>query len=115
MGFFLHATTTVLHGTFAAACANTATAMAATALELRHLRRGMFDLLITIAFLVIVATVYHYESGSNWSYETSLYFMVVSLLGIGFGEVVPKNEDMRLFTAVFRLVCTTVDLILPMH
>lgn len=83
--------------------------MAATALELRHLRRGMFDLLVTISFLVIVATVYHHESGGHWSYETSLYFMVVSLLGIGFGEVVPKTEDMRLFTAVFRLVCNTLD------
>ena len=89
--------------------------MAAIALELRHLRRGLFDLFVTVAFLVIVATVYHYESGSKWSYGTSLYFMVVSLLGIGFGEVVPKNEDMRLFTAVFRLVCTTIDIILPMH
>lgn len=83
--------------------------MAATALELRHLRRGLFDLFVTVAFLVIVATVYHYESGSKWSYGTSLYFMVVSLLGIGFGDVVPRTEDLRLFTTLFRFVCNTAD------
>jgi CBS domain containing-hemolysin-like protein len=76
--------------------------MAPTAHELRLLRRGILDLCIIVAFLVIVATVFHYHSEDGWSYGSSIYFMVVSLLGIGFGDLVPKSSAMKLFTAVFR-------------
>lgn len=60
------------------------------------------DLLITTIVIIIVGTVaYHYLEG--WSLLDSLYFSVVTLTTIGFGDFSPKTDGGKIFT-IFYIV-----------
>ena len=58
-----------------------------------------------MGFLTIVGTgtiFYHFVEG--WSYVDSLYFTVVMLTTIGFGDLHPTTEFSRIFTVLFILI-----------
>lgn len=60
---------------------------------------------LILGFLVIVGTgtiFYHFIEG--WSYVESLYFTVVMLTTVGFGDLHPTTEFSRGFTVIFILV-----------
>ena len=50
--------------------------------------------------IIITGTlVYHYLEG--WSYIDSLYFSVVTLTTIGYGDFAPKTDEGKLFTILY--------------
>eukprot|EP01035_Chromulina_nebulosa_P006833 gene6833-9225_t len=53
------------------------------------------------AFLVTSVLFYHYTE--NWSILDCIYFITVTLLTVGYGDVVPTNDTTRLFT-VFMII-----------
>ena len=58
-----------------------------------------------MGFLTIVGTgtiFYHFVEG--WSYIDALYFTVVMLTTVGFGDLHPTTEFSRIFTVLFILV-----------
>ena len=60
---------------------------------------------LIVGFLTIVGTgtvFYHFVEG--WSYVNSLYFTVVMLTTIGFGDFHPTTEFSRMFTVLFILI-----------
>ena len=60
---------------------------------------------LVLGFLAIVGTgtvFYHFAEG--WSYIDSLYFTVVMLTTVGFGDLHPTTEFSRMFTVLFILV-----------
>ncbi|AXG74685.1 two pore domain potassium channel family protein [Flavobacterium arcticum] len=60
------------------------------------------DLLYTTAIVLFIGTIaYHFIEG--WSYIDSLYFSVVTLTTIGFGDFAPQTDSGKLFT-VFYIV-----------
>jgi voltage-gated potassium channel len=61
------------------------------------------DLLFTTIIIIIVGTlVYHFVEG--WTYIDSLYFSVVTLTTIGFGDFAPKTDFGKLFTILYIIV-----------
>lgn len=61
------------------------------------------DLLFTTIIIIISGTfVYHYLEG--WSYIDSLYFSVVTLTTIGYGDFAPKTDGGKLFTILYIVV-----------
>ena len=61
------------------------------------------DLLITSNVVLGVGTVaYHYLEG--WSWVDSLYFSVITLTTIGYGDFSPQTSAGKLFTIVYILI-----------
>lgn len=58
------------------------------------------DILITTIIIIIVGTLmYHYLEG--WSYVDSLYFSVVTLTTIGYGDFAPQTDAGKIFTVLY--------------
>jgi hypothetical protein len=52
-----------------------------------------------LAFLLLGALVYHWLEG--WSYLDALYFCVITLATVGYGDLTPTTPAGRLFTIVY--------------
>jgi hypothetical protein len=52
-----------------------------------------------LAFLLLGTLVYHWVEG--WSYLDALYFCVITLATVGYGDLTPKTPIGRLFTIVY--------------
>lgn len=68
---------------------------------IRHPRHQAFALAVVI---VIVTGVVFYSLTEQWSIADSLYFTVVALSTIGFGDLAPTTTFARLFTVFYALV-----------
>ncbi len=79
---------------------------------LAQLTHTMFDLLrdrqtrkLVLAVVIVVAAgtwVYHLLEG--WSLFDSLYFTVITLTTIGYGDLSPQTDAGKLFTIVYVLI-----------
>jgi hypothetical protein len=54
--------------------------------------------------VVLVTGVVFYSLSEDWSLTDSLYFTVVALTTIGFGDLAPTTTFSRLFTVFYVLV-----------
>ncbi len=58
------------------------------------------DLLITTIIILITGTIfYHYIEG--WSYIDAMYFSIVTLTTIGFGDFTPQTDAGKIFTIFY--------------
>ena len=56
------------------------------------------ELLVTTFFVILVgSTIYHYLE--NWSWVDAIYFSVVTLTTVGFGDFAPKTDGGKIFTS----------------
>lgn len=61
------------------------------------------DLLYTTIVILIIGTVcYHFIEG--WSIIDSLYFSVVTLTTIGFGDFAPQTDFGKIFTIIYIIL-----------
>lgn len=61
------------------------------------------DLLITSIFILAFGSVvYHYLEG--WTWIDSLYFSVITLTTVGYGDFSPQTDGGKLFTIFYILI-----------
>jgi len=61
------------------------------------------DLLITTTIMISFGTVvYHFLEG--WSWINSLYFSVITLSTIGYGDFSPQTNEGKLFTIFYIII-----------
>lgn len=61
------------------------------------------DLLITTFItLAIGSAVYHYLEG--WSWLDCIYFSIITLTTVGYGDFSPQTDEGKLFTIVYILI-----------
>ncbi len=61
------------------------------------------DLLITTIIILTIGTItYHYLEG--WSILDSLYFSIVTLTTIGYGDFSPQTDEGKLFTIIYIII-----------
>lgn len=61
------------------------------------------DLLITTLFILGFGTiVYHKLEG--WAWIDSLYFSVITLTAIGYGDISPQTNEGKLFTIFYIMI-----------
>jgi len=56
---------------------------------------------LTIVILIVGTIFYHYSEG--WTWIESIYFCVVSLATVGYGDLHPTNDVSRIFTIFYIL------------
>jgi voltage-gated potassium channel len=66
------------------------------------LPRRLLLIVLIPALLILVGTL-SYRALEGWPLFDSLYFTVITLTTIGYGDMVPKTDGGRLFTIVFGL------------
>ena len=59
-------------------------------------------LITTNIILAIGTTVYHFVEG--WSWVDSLYFSVITLTTIGYGDFSPATDAGKIFTLVYTMI-----------
>ena len=68
------------------------------------------DLLITSLIILMMGTlVYHHLEG--WDYIDALYFSVITLTTVGYGDFSPQTSGGKLFTIFYILLLITVMVI----
>ncbi|MGY6499970.1 MAG: potassium channel family protein [Acidimicrobiales bacterium] len=60
-------------------------------------------LVVSVGVVLAVGTVF-YTRIEGWSVVDSLYFSVITLLTIGYGDLAPTSDASKLFTVVYALV-----------
>lgn len=61
------------------------------------------DLLITTMVIITIGSfVYHYLEG--WSWIDSIYFCIITLTTIGYGDFSPQTDGGKLFTIFYILI-----------
>ena len=61
------------------------------------------ELLVTTFFVILIgSTVYRYLE--NWSWVDAIYFSVVTLTTVGFGDFAPKTDGGKIFTIFYIII-----------
>ena len=61
------------------------------------------NLLFTTNFFIVLGTiVYHYIEG--WSWLDTLYFSVITLATIGYGDFLPQTDLGKIFTLLYIVI-----------
>lgn len=75
---------------------------------LRTIRRAFDDAefrsLLNFVFLIITAGTFFYHAVEGWRWLDALYFSVVTLTTVGYGDLAPKTDAGKLFTIIYILV-----------
>lgn len=59
--------------------------------------QGFLSSLVTLVFLLIFGTFF-YSKAEGWSFLDSLYFTVVTITTVGYGDLHPTNAASKVFT-----------------
>ena len=60
--------------------------------------------LLLLAWLVVTVGVMFYMNVEHWSFVNALYFCVVTLGTVGYGDITPTTDTGKLFTVVYIIV-----------
>jgi hypothetical protein len=75
----------------------------ATAKIDKGVRRHAEKLLALLAVLLILSGTVVYGVLEDWSWVDSLYFSVVAVTTVGFGDLTPTSDGSKLFTVLYVL------------
>jgi hypothetical protein len=70
----------------------------------RSLRHPAHQAFLLAVVVVLVVGVVFYRLAEGWSLADSLYFTVIALSTIGFGDLAPTTTFSRLFTVLYAIV-----------
>ncbi|HUO50170.1 MAG TPA: potassium channel family protein [Candidatus Paceibacterota bacterium] len=63
-----------------------------------------FEVLLTLTAVVLATGTIFYHDVEGWTYLDSLYFSVVTLTTVGYGDLSPHSTVSKIFTMVYLLV-----------
>ncbi|GAL72637.1 potassium channel family protein [Jejuia pallidilutea] len=72
----------------------------------RLFRSRIYTALILLAFIVVIG-VFGYRFISNYSWVDALYMTVITMTTVGFGEVVPLDDQSKIFT-IFLILASII-------
>ncbi|MDT8412044.1 MAG: potassium channel family protein [Vicingaceae bacterium] len=65
--------------------------------------RDYLELLITTIIVILIgASVFHYLEG--WRWLDSIYFCVITLTTIGYGDITPNSDAGKIFNMIYVLI-----------
>lgn len=74
----------------------------------KRMYEHVYKLLTLAAFLLLALATVVYHFLEDWSWVDSLYFSVVAVTTVGFGDLHPTTDASKLFTVVYILLGITI-------
>lgn len=71
---------------------------------LYSLRDPKFRGLVLFTLIIILSGTVFYHNTEKWSYLDALYFCIVTLATVGYGDFVPKTTPGKIFTMIFIIL-----------
>lgn len=68
------------------------------------LKDSEFRVLLLLASFTIIIGVLFYRFYEGWTWIESLYFCVVTLTTVGFGDMAPTSDVSKLFTTIYIII-----------
>ncbi len=68
------------------------------------LRDPEFEALLALAIIILIMGTSFYHAVEGWSWLDSLYFSVVTLTTVGYGDFTPHTVAGKIFTIVYILL-----------
>jgi voltage-gated potassium channel len=59
---------------------------------------------VILALLTLLAGTFFYRWSEGWEFVDALYFSVVTLTTIGYGDLAPTSTTAKLFTVMYSLI-----------
>ena len=69
----------------------------------QEIREHAYKVAMGLAVLLIGVATVVYRIGEDWSWVDSLYFSVVAVTTVGFGDLSPTTDATKLFTVFYVL------------
>lgn len=69
---------------------------------LQHPPRARFIVLLALSVLAIGAMFYHHFESLRWL--DAIYFSVITLVTVGYGDITPKTDIGKVFTIFYVLI-----------
>jgi voltage-gated potassium channel Kch len=63
-----------------------------------------FRALLVTAVSLLIGSILFYTQAEGWSIVDSLYFSVMTMSTIGYGDLVPTSPESKLFTILFAIL-----------
>ncbi|MBI5393413.1 two pore domain potassium channel family protein [Candidatus Woesearchaeota archaeon] len=70
----------------------------------RALRNHEFMVLFFLVIITLTTGTIFYHRVEDWRYLDSLYYCVITLMTVGYGDFTPKTDAGKIFTIIFLLV-----------
>ena len=63
-----------------------------------------FRALLSLMIIMLFSGTIFYVSNEGWSYIDALYFCVMTMSTVGYGDLVPTSSTSKIFTMVYAVV-----------
>ncbi len=70
----------------------------------RGLRDSEFQVLLTLTAITLISGTLFYRYAEGWSVLDSLYFSVITLTTVGYGDLSPSTPLSKIFTMAYLMV-----------
>ncbi len=68
------------------------------------LRDKEFRALLTLVVIILLCGTFFYARAEDWNWLDALYFSVMTLTTVGYGDLVPKQPLSKVFTMIYVLI-----------
>lgn len=68
------------------------------------IRDSEFRFLFFFIIILLISSTLFYSTYEKWSYIDSLYFSVMTMSTVGYGDLVPSSDLTKIFTIVFTFL-----------
>ncbi len=77
-----------------------------------HIARTHIQALLSVSALMIATGTIFYRFSEDWEWIDALYFSVVTMATVGYGDHVPVSAAGKIFTIPYILISVTLFLML---
>jgi voltage-gated potassium channel Kch len=69
-----------------------------------HLNRYVYRYLSLVVVVILVVGTFFYHAVEKFTWVNAVYFCVVTLATVGYGDIVPKTDAGKIFTTVYIII-----------